>query len=94
MLQVSGLYVSPFEVEGVLVSHAAVLEAAVVGDEDEDKLIKPRAYVVMVDSSQASSALVEDLKEYVKSKLAQFNYPRWIEFGDELPKTATSKIKR
>jgi len=94
MLKVSGLYVSPFEVEGVLVSHAAVLEAAVVGDEDEDKLIKPRAYVVLVDSSQASSELVEDLKEYVKSKLAPFKYPRWIEFVDELPKTATGKIQR
>ena len=65
-----------------------------VGDEDEDKLIKPRAYVVLVDSSQASSELVEDLKEYVKSKLAPFKYPRWIEFVDELPKTATGKIQR
>ena len=94
MLKVSGLYVSPFEVEGVLVSHNAVLEAAVVGDEDEDKLTKPRAYVVLVDSSCATSGLEDELKEYVKSKLAPFKYPRWIEFVSELPKTATGKIQR
>ena len=94
MLKVSGLYVSPFEVEGVLVSHNAVLEAAVVGDEDEDKLTKPRAFVVLVDSSHAASSLEEELKEYVKSKLAPFKYPRWIEFVSELPKTATGKIQR
>ena len=94
MLKVSGLYVSPFEVEGVLVSHNAVLEAAVVGDEDEDKLTKPRAYVVLVDSSCATSGIEDELKDYVKSKLAPFKYPRWIEFVSELPKTATGKIQR
>ena len=94
MLKVSGLYVSPFEVEGVLVSHAAILEAAVVGDEDEDRLTKPRAYVVLVDSTLGSLELVKELKEYVKSKLAPFKYPRWIEFVGELPKTATGKIQR
>jgi benzoate-CoA ligase len=76
------------------VSHNAVLEAAVVGDEDEDKLTKPRAFVVLVDSSHADSSLEEELKEYVKSKLAPFKYPRWIEFVNELPKTATGKIQR
>ena len=94
MLKVSGLYVSPFEVEAILMSHAAVLEAAVVGDEDADKLIKPRAFVVLKNGYEAGSALVEELKIFVKSKLAPFKYPRWIEFVDELPKTATGKIQR
>lgn len=94
MLKVSGLYVSPFEVEGVLVSHTAVLEAAVVGDQDEDRLTKPRAYVVLLDSSLETLELGEELKQYVKSKLAPFKYPRWIEFVNELPKTATGKIQR
>ncbi|MBT6185292.1 MAG: AMP-binding protein, partial [Betaproteobacteria bacterium] len=94
MLKVSGLYVSPFEVEAILMSHAAVLEAAVVGDEDADKLIKPRAFVVLKSGYEAESALVDELKIFVKSKLAPFKYPRWIDFVDELPKTATGKIQR
>jgi benzoate-CoA ligase len=94
MLKVSGLYVSPFEVEAILMSHAAVLEAAVVGDEDADKLIKPRAFVVLKRGYEAGSALVDELKIFVKSKLAPFKYPRWIDFVDELPKTATGKIQR
>jgi benzoate-CoA ligase len=94
MLKVSGLYVSPFEVEAILMSHAAVLEAAVVGDEDADKLIKPRAFVVLKNGYEAGSALVDELKIFVKSKLAPFKYPRWIDFVDELPKTATGKIQR
>jgi benzoate-CoA ligase len=94
MLKVSGLYVSPFEVEAILMSHSAVLEAAVVGDEDADKLIKPRAFVVLKNGYEAGSALVDELKIFVKSKLAPFKYPRWIDFVDELPKTATGKIQR
>ena len=66
----------------------------VVGDEDADKLIKPRAFVVLKNGYEAGSALVEELKIFVKSKLAPFKYPRWIEFVDELPKTATGKIQR
>jgi benzoate-CoA ligase len=91
MLKVSGIWVSPAEVEAALVSHDAVLEAAVVGKEDEQKLVKPKAFVVLKPGKQAS---VEELQDYVKSKLAPYKYPRWIEFATELPKTATGKIQR
>ncbi|MGQ0510256.1 MAG: benzoate-CoA ligase family protein [Betaproteobacteria bacterium] len=91
MLKVSGIWVSPAEVEAALVSHEAVLEAAVVGHEDEQKLVKPKAFVVLKPGRQAT---VEDLQAYVKSKLAPYKYPRWIEFAAELPKTATGKIQR
>jgi benzoate-CoA ligase len=91
MLKVSGIWVSPAEVEAALVSHEAILEAAVVGKEDEQKLVKPKAFVVLKPGKQAT---VEQLQDYVKSKLAPYKYPRWIEFADELPKTATGKIQR
>ena len=91
MLKVSGIWVSPAEVEAALVSHEAVLEAAVVGKEDEQKLVKPKAFVVLKPGKQAS---VEELQAYVKSRLAPYKYPRWIEFATELPKTATGKIQR
>jgi len=91
MLKVSGIWVSPAEVEAALVSHEAVLEAAVVGKEDEQKLVKPKAFVVLKPGKQATT---EELQNYVKSKLAPYKYPRWIEFAAELPKTATGKIQR
>jgi benzoate-CoA ligase len=94
MLKVSGIYVSPAEVEAALVSHQAVLEAAVVGAADENKLVKPKAYVVLKPGQSASEALAEALKQHVKDKLAPYKYPRWIEFIGELPKTATGKIQR
>ncbi len=94
MLKVSGQYVSPVEVEAALATHEAVLEAAVVGKADEDKLVKPKAYVVLKANMQANDELFEILKQHVKGKLAPFKYPRWIEFVNELPKTATGKIQR
>jgi benzoate-CoA ligase len=94
MLKVSGIYVSPFEVESALMSHESVLEAAVVGQLDEQKLVKPKAYVVVKPGAQASPALTSTLQQHVKSRLAPYKYPRWIEFVDELPKTATGKIQR
>ena len=94
MLKVSGMYVSPFEVEAALSSHPDVLEAAVVGWFDEQKLIKPRAFVVLKQPDKASDALAHALQDHVKQKLAPFKYPRWIEFRTELPKTATGKIQR
>jgi benzoate-CoA ligase len=94
MLKVSGIYVSPAEVEAALVSHAAVLEAAVVGADDENKLVKPKAFVVLKPGESPSPALAEALKQHVKDKLAPYKYPRWIEFINELPKTATGKIQR
>jgi benzoate-CoA ligase len=94
MLKVGGIYVSPIEVEAALISHPAVLEAAVVGKEDEEKLTKPLAYVVLKNAEDAAPALAEELKQHVKSRLAPYKYPRWIEFLPELPKTATGKIQR
>ncbi len=94
MLKVGGIYVSPIEVESSLVSHPAVLEAAVIGREDEEELIKPAAYVVLKGDRQPSDALAEELRQHVKSLLAPYKYPRWIEFIDELPRTATGKIQR
>jgi benzoate-CoA ligase len=94
MLKVSGQYVSPFEVESAIASHPAVLEAAVVGAADDERLIKPKAYVVLKEPGKASAALAEELRSYVKDRLAPFKYPRWVEFVDELPKTATGKIQR
>lgn len=94
MLKVSGIYVSPIEVESALVAHAAVLEAAVVGDTDADGLTKPRAFVVLKDGLRPSPELAEALQRHVKERLAPYKYPRWVEFIDELPKTATGKIQR
>jgi benzoate-CoA ligase len=94
MLKVSGIYVSPFEVEAALSSHPDVLEAAVVGWFDDQKLIKPKAFVVLKLPDKATDKLVGALQEHVKQKLAPYKYPRWIEFRAELPKTATGKIQR
>jgi benzoate-CoA ligase len=91
MLKVGGIWVSPAEVEAALVSHEAVLEAAVIGKEDEQRLVKPKAYVVLKPGAKATD---EELKAHVKAKLAPYKYPRWIEFAAELPKTATGKIQR
>jgi len=94
MLKVGGIWVSPIEVEGTLVRHAAVLEAAVVGREDTDRLVKPHAYVVLKDPATAGDKLADELKAFVKDKIAPYKYPRWIEFVTDLPKTATGKIQR
>ena len=94
MLKVGGIWVSPFEVESALAAHDAVLEAAVVGHADEEGLVKPRAYVVLKDRGAASAELADELKAFVKERLAHYKYPRWIQFVDELPKTATGKIQR
>jgi benzoate-CoA ligase len=94
MLKVSGIYVSPFEVEAALASHPDVLEAAVVGWHDDERLVKPRAFVVLKQQDKASEALVVVLQEHVKQVLAPYKYPRWIEFRADLPKTATGKIQR
>ncbi len=94
MLKVSGIYVSPVEVEAALITHDAVLEAAVVGVEDEQKLVKPKAYVVLKQGRSPSEPLKSALQQHVKDRLAPYKYPRWIEFLNELPKTATGKIQR
>jgi 4-hydroxybenzoate-CoA ligase len=94
MFKVSGIWVSPFEVEAALVSHPAVQEAAVVGRRDEDGLIKPMAFVVLKDPDLGHAPLVTELKDQVKERAGLWKYPRWIEFVDDLPKTATGKIQR
>jgi benzoate-CoA ligase len=94
MLKVSGQWVSPVEVEAALIAHPAVLEAAVVGREDADGLVKPEAYVVLQAGQAPSDELAEALKQHVRGMLAPHKYPRWIVFLPELPKTATGKIQR
>jgi benzoate-CoA ligase family protein len=94
MLKVGGIYVSPFEVEGALCTHSEVLEAAVIAWPDEDDLIKPKAFVVLKSADKACDALAHALQDHVKSALAPYKYPRWIEFRRDLPKTATGKIQR
>jgi benzoate-CoA ligase family protein len=94
MLKVSGMYVSPFEVEGALQSHPDVLEAAVVGWPDDEKLIKPKAFVVLKSAEKASTDFARVLQDHCRKSLAMYKYPRWIEFRTELPKTATGKIQR
>ena len=94
MLKVGGQWVSPVEVENALIAHPAVLESAVVGEFDAGELIKPKAYVVLQAGYAPSEALANELKTFVKERLAPFKYPRWIEFRSELPKTGTGKIQR
>lgn len=91
MLKVSGMYVSPFEVEATLAQHPAVLESAVIGKVDDEGLVKSKAFVVLREGQQSSE---DELKTFVKDRLAPYKYPRYIEFIDELPKTATGKIQR
>lgn len=94
MIKVSGQYVSPVEVENILVQHEAVLEAAVIGVPDHDGLVKTKAYVVLRPGFAPDAHTGAELQRYVKQHLAPFKYPRQIDFTDELPKTATGKIQR
>jgi len=94
MMKVSGMWVSPVEIENILMSHEAVLECAVVGSPDEDKLVKPRAYVVLKEDHEPSSGLKEELRKFVLDRAAPYKHPRWIEFVDSLPRTATGKVQR
>jgi benzoate-CoA ligase len=93
MLKVGGIWVSPTEVEGVIIEHQQVLECAVVGAADADGLIKPKAYVVLKDG-RPGGELAREIQEFVKGRIAPYKYPRWVEFVDDLPKTATGKIQR
>ncbi|WP_435230748.1 benzoate-CoA ligase family protein [Pseudopelagicola sp. nBUS_20] len=93
MFKVAGRWVSPFEVEQAIVSHASVIEAAVVASEDDEGLVKPKAFVVFRDACDAAGVF-EDLKAHVKTEIGVWKYPRWVEAVEELPKTATGKIQR
>ncbi len=94
MFKVSGMWVSPFDVEAALTSHEAVLEAAVIGKEDADGLIKPKAFIVLRNGFAADDGLFEMLKSHVKEKAGPWKFPRWIELRSDLPRTATGKIQR
>ena len=94
MMKVGGLWVSPIEIENTLMEHPAVLESGVIGAADSDGLLKPKAYVVLKSEYKPSEQLRVALQNLVKSKLAPYKYPRWVEFVDDLPKTVTGKIQR
>jgi 4-hydroxybenzoate-CoA ligase len=94
MFKVSGMWVSPFEVETALASHEAVLEAAVIGKQDADGLVKPKAFIVLRNGYAASDTLMETLKAHVKERAGLWKYPRWIDVRPDLPRTATGKIQR
>jgi 4-hydroxybenzoate-CoA ligase len=94
MFKVSGMWVSPSEVEAVLSLHEAVLEAAVIGKEDADGLIKPKAFIVLREGYTPDDGLIEMLRVHVKSCAGPWKYPRWIDVRHDLPRTATGKIQR
>jgi len=94
MLRAGGIWVSPAEIENTLLEHPDIAECAVIGVEDEHRLVKPRAYVVLREHVVATSELEQSIKEAMRAKLAHYKCPRWIEFTDSLPKTATGKIQR
>jgi len=94
MLKVNGLWVSPIELENTLIENPVVREAAVVGRQDHDQLLKPAAYIVLNNGSLGSPELVRELQDYVSSRLAPHKRPYWVEFVPELPKTATGKVQR
>ena len=92
MFKVSGIWVSPFEIEQTLIEHPAILEAAVVAHRDDDNLEKPKAFIVL--KGRRNDEVIEGVKEFIKDKIGKWKYPRWIEVVDDLPKTATGKIQR
>ncbi len=94
MLKAGGIWVSPVEVEGILLEHPAVLECGVVGNVDESNLEKPLAFVVPREGYTASPELEKELQSFVRSKTAHYKYPRWVKFVNELPRTATGKVQR
>jgi benzoate-CoA ligase len=94
MMKVGGIWVSPIEIESVLISHKDILEVAVVGQEENTGLMKPKAYVVLKEGIEANEEKAQELKEYCRSNLAKHKFPREVEFMEELPKTTSGKIQR
>jgi 4-hydroxybenzoate-CoA ligase len=94
MFKANGMWVSPFEVEAALISHEAVLEAAVIGKTDGDGLTRPKAFVVLKNGYGADEQLFEALRLHVKERAGPWKYPRWIDVRPDLPRTATGKIQR
>ena len=93
LFKVSGIWVSPFEVEQSITAHEAVVEAAVVAAADDDGLLKPKAFVVLKDGADADG-IDKSIKALVQEDIGKWKYPRWVEVVDDLPKTATGKIQR
>lgn len=101
LLKVGGVWVSPNEIENCLLEHPAVAEAAVVGCADADQLVKPKAFVVprpgrapAPGDAAARAAFTAELQAWVKSRLAPYKYPRWVELLTELPKSDRGKVDR
>lgn len=94
MIKAGGIWVSPAEVEAAVIEVSGVVLAAVVGAEDDEGLMKPKAFVMLEDGVAADASKATEIQDHVKSTLAPFKYPRWVEFVDELPTTATGKVKR
>ncbi len=94
MMKVSGSWVSPIEIENALLTHQAVAECAVVGKVDDAGLTRPRAFVVLKDGRDPSDELAEKMRAHVNGAIAGFKTPKWVEFVNDLPKTATGKIRR
>ncbi|MFN2579249.1 MAG: class I adenylate-forming enzyme family protein, partial [Pyrinomonadaceae bacterium] len=94
MLKVGGVFVAPSEIENCLLQHEAVLECAVVGHDGGDGLVKPKAFIVTRADHEAGEALAEEIKQFVKTHIAIYKYPRWIEFVPSLPKNDRGKIDR
>lgn len=94
MFKVSGIWVSPFEVESALISHPSIVEAAVIPFEDDEELVKPKAFIILADGYELDDKLRAELKDHVKNEAGAWKYPRWIDAVDDLPKTATGKIQR
>jgi acyl-coenzyme A synthetase/AMP-(fatty) acid ligase len=94
MLKVGGVWVSPTEVENVLMAHPAVLECGVIGREDKDALVKPMAFVVLRAGERGTPELAKAMQQFVRARLAEYKRPRWVEFVPGLPRTATGKLQR
>lgn len=94
MIKAGGIWVSPVEVEYCLMEHPAVFESGVIGRTDEDGLIKPKAYIVLKEGFEASLELADELSIFVKTNIAPYKFPRWVQFVSDLPRTATGKMQR
>ena len=94
MLKVGGLWVSPLEIENTLSEHEAVQECAVIGHYDNAQLLKPKAFVCLRKDMQASNEILSELLKLCAKSLDAHKRPRWIEFVDDLPRTATGKLQR
>jgi len=94
MMKVKGMWVSPVEIENVLMEHPMVQEAAAIGSPDGNQLVKPAAYVVLKQEAKNTPQMLEEIRQHVLGKLAAYKCPQTFEVVAELPKTATGKIQR